>query len=548
MKRITFIIVTVLALIGCAFLLIQNCSTEYPNLYRAELLMQSRPNSALKILQNIPEPEKLKGKEQALYALLYTQAKYKNGIPVKNDSLIQFAEKYYSISRDSIRKAWTYFYLAQTYENMQEPKKALIYFQKADIASKDYENNKFLHLLNFYWGKLLQKQKPYDESIDKFNKAIYYAKLEKDTTYLILSLGELGWTYIWKHNYKKAQDYIKEGLSLIDSSKKELLRPWLMQYLVTSYYVEGEFESALTYSNKYLKSKSTKSIPYAIWTTKGDIFMKLHQYDSAKYYFEKNLRYSTPYEKANYHRMWSKYEEGVGNHSKALEHQKLYATYLDTIYKTKINENLTELQKRYDYTVIKNENNELKLDKQSIFIWKLCISLIIIAFVGCSIYYYERNKHIKSQALHSKNKLMQQLQIMVQEHKMALQETQRMREMLLQSSEVYQKIESVGNMTQKNKATDATQIQLSKIEMEKLTVALDYCFNNFTKRLQKDFPTLTQDDLVICCLIKVKANTSDIIFLLNTNKTAYKKRKSRIKHDKIKLGEETSLNEFILQY
>ena len=64
-------------------------------LYQAENCMEEFPDSALSLLQHISHPEDLKGKAQADYALLYSQACDKNQISITNDSLIRIAVRYY---------------------------------------------------------------------------------------------------------------------------------------------------------------------------------------------------------------------------------------------------------------------------------------------------------------------------------------------------------------------------------------------------------------------------------------------------------------------
>lgn len=53
--------------------------------------MTEHADSALHILQKFNNPQHLYGENAALYALLMTQAQYKNYIPVENDSLIHIA-------------------------------------------------------------------------------------------------------------------------------------------------------------------------------------------------------------------------------------------------------------------------------------------------------------------------------------------------------------------------------------------------------------------------------------------------------------------------
>ena len=78
-------------------------------LARAESLMQARPDSALRTLQQLRRPQWLMGENEALYALLMTQACYKNGLPVANDSLIRIATRHYATAADPLRYAWSLF-------------------------------------------------------------------------------------------------------------------------------------------------------------------------------------------------------------------------------------------------------------------------------------------------------------------------------------------------------------------------------------------------------------------------------------------------------
>ena len=58
---------------------------------RIEMCMESLPDTALYLLKSIPHTEKLRGKLQADYALLLTQAMDQNYVKFTSDSLIALA-------------------------------------------------------------------------------------------------------------------------------------------------------------------------------------------------------------------------------------------------------------------------------------------------------------------------------------------------------------------------------------------------------------------------------------------------------------------------
>ena len=90
-------------------------------LTEAEALMYTSPDSALQMLEAIPHPERLTGREQADYALLLTQARSRCRITANSDSLIRIATDYYQHSDNHARKAKAFLYLGDVYMDMQGP-------------------------------------------------------------------------------------------------------------------------------------------------------------------------------------------------------------------------------------------------------------------------------------------------------------------------------------------------------------------------------------------------------------------------------------------
>ena len=105
-RKITNTITIVISL-----LLLTGCKTaNSEQLAIAEKIMFSKPDSALKILQNIDTTTITTAKEQALYALLTTQAQDKNNINTTDHSLIEQAVNYYKDNQDKKRKMLSYYY------------------------------------------------------------------------------------------------------------------------------------------------------------------------------------------------------------------------------------------------------------------------------------------------------------------------------------------------------------------------------------------------------------------------------------------------------
>ena len=89
------------------------CRRHYPvadKLQQAENIMFTSPASALQMLEAIPHPERLTGREQAYYALLLTQARHRCNVIATSESLIQIAVNYFDNqgNKPMSAKAWLY--------------------------------------------------------------------------------------------------------------------------------------------------------------------------------------------------------------------------------------------------------------------------------------------------------------------------------------------------------------------------------------------------------------------------------------------------------
>ena len=128
MNRAFYMLLFTFSLYGCNVEMSQKVNET---LYQAENCMEEFPDSALSLLQHISHPEDLKGKAQADYALLYSQACDKNRISITNDSLIRIAVRYYKDKDEDLNAAKSYFYLGCVYRNANQDAMAIEAYLKA---------------------------------------------------------------------------------------------------------------------------------------------------------------------------------------------------------------------------------------------------------------------------------------------------------------------------------------------------------------------------------------------------------------------------------
>lgn len=70
---------------------------------------------------------------------------------------------------------------------------------------------------------------------------------------------------------------------------------------------------------------------------------------------------------------------------------------------------------------------------------------------------------------------------------------------------------------------------LEVLQWEEVFAAINLLYNNFTERLQKDIPSLTESEIQICCLIKLRLSIPDMATVFAISSTSVSKKKLRLK-------------------
>ena len=181
-------------------------------LYQAENCMEEFPDSALSLLQHISHPEDLKGKAQADYALLYSQACDKNRISITNDSLIRIAVRYYKDKDEDLNAAKSYFYLGCVYRNANQDAMAIEAYLKALDKMPKGKPHKLWMQIYFNLGERYRYQNLYGGSMEMFQKCLGASKELKDSSLLFFPYREIARTYLFEDKNDSALIYYQKAL------------------------------------------------------------------------------------------------------------------------------------------------------------------------------------------------------------------------------------------------------------------------------------------------------------------------------------------------
>lgn len=555
MKKAGLFILFVLILLIALFMF-RSSPEVRDELLSAEKLMSASPDSSLQILQSM-DAKHLHGEDNALYALLLTQAKFKNHIPVKSDSLINIAVEYYKVGKDSLRKAQSYFYKGRIEANTNNLQKALIFYQRASEAAISTDNYELLKLVYNYWGLLLRKQSLYDDALIKLEKSLDYTKLNNDTTGCIFVLKDIGAVYLLVGNLELASLNYERALSLAKLIKNEKLISDLYNNLSVLYMERGKYDSAMSYVDKSILLTSDSIALLSRLSLKGEIFFQEQKYDSARYYFEKGEKYNDILSRAAFCRIMSKLEEKFGNYKEALAYRNQFVLLKDSIENKERENDLAELQKKYDYSLIENENNRLELEKMTRNVIILCIVVVLIAVIWIYSYRYKKVRREKDELVKAgkeqlsqvMKKLSEQVDEMDEYQQKTKTELGELKRKVLKSNEAIKKIDLLNNMDTNQRIKNKEEMALTPKELENLLEVVNACYDGFARRLVERFSKLTDENLYFCCLLRMKAPLEIASILLNVSEDTLTKRKYRLKKGQIDLPVEySSLDDFLSEF
>ena len=374
-KYAGLIISIIISLISCTHN--KNYPTAFqPELAKAEAMMYRYPDSALHILQGIQPDIPSENEQYATWALLMTQAQYKNQIE-QSDSLINIAYSYFTKHDNAQRKALALYYKGILRHESHHAEDALSFYLEAATEIEKTNDYQLGFLINSEVGLMYLYRKLNDYAMEYFEKAHHNAELSDNQTYIAFSFIYIARAFSQKKQYNKAIEYYEKAIKIGQVNNYPTILASAMNETSFLFLKTGENKKALQYAKDCIKIKKTDQRIFSL----GDTYRYLKMYDSA--YFYLNQACLSP----NIHTARSAYQalyyisQEEKDYKKAVEYSNKLWFYQDSIGKTDRNKALIEMQEKYDQQKIINENNLSQIKKDRI-IRNVLIALIILSFIN----------------------------------------------------------------------------------------------------------------------------------------------------------------------
>lgn len=359
----------------------------------AELCMNNNPEQAYRLLDSIDSRTIRNRALQARYALLYTEAQYKNYIDETNDSLIMIAVRYYSIRNDYLNRFRSYYSLGCIYSESGR-------FTDAAVALTEAE--RFVDCVDEYRAGLLYSQLGhiYSNTYDNSRAEKYYrncvecyknAGKEVHKQYAIYDLAAC---LIEQQLFDDADSLFREVQKWAINNDRRLYSNCLVSRLSCSLY-SNSTDSAYVLINQYL---SLFGEPYDDMPTIG-LFafyhIKMKDYDKAHFYLEKAWNSSlSASDSINLYYLNSLLAESENLAMDALAYHRNYTSLQNETLRKILYLPVLGAQKDYFQTLTEFESLK-NIHNKTVF--SLCIVISVLIIIIVLIYHHYQRKRMEEQ-------------------------------------------------------------------------------------------------------------------------------------------------------
>lgn len=516
----------------------------------ADSLMELYPDSTLLYLQSL-NISGFSESDEVYYGLLLTQATDKNFLPLLPcDSLVEAALNYYD-EGDGLLRAKALLYKSRIQQSMKMPQEAMENcFEGLKELGDSPKELRLKRMLYEDLGGIYQEQNIEDKALEMFKLSYRCDSLLNDEKLLKYSIANMGWQYVILGNEEFAKEYLHKALQMALGQKDSSFVSDIYKQLSINC---GNIDSAFVNLRLAQCYQTDRTDSAGLYLSLGDLFLELHELDSAELYLKRVLN-SSDFDRqilASY--SLSELEKERGNYEQAFNYRSFYGEHIDSVVSLHKMPEIERLAYKYEseLEMIKERartNDIIQYAVSSALILLLLFLLIIqrihrrrkIARLMYESHIAGLNEQIALQQAgieRSKKDLIQlrltqqhnekEIAQKEQEIRKMIDEKEKLRNWFFMKTPIYKKIEALKN--QKIVTSKEAQVLLQSDQVI-LKTTLFEIYGEYVKYLQSTFLQLTEEDYIYLCLKLCDLDDQTIAYCYgNSSKQIVVQRRWRLK-------------------
>ena len=549
MKKLLYLFVTTCVLL-CACSRTDNTAV----LRQADDVIYGNADSAMKLLSQIKNPERLPFEEKMLYGWLRTFAHNVRGASMAEDSLILPAFNYFVSGRDTVKMLNSYvlkskylYWLKKHTESMAVLDSGIV----EAIACRD--TYLMVSMLAEQAYRYVYVEKDYKKAIEAHLRAIAIREDEGLCYSLGIAMGLLG--------NDSASYYMDRSIELV-TQKKDTARlvHYLRNYAQLLSYKGQDYEKAIRVSKRLQSFPSDKVNDAMITLVLTECYLKIGELDSAQYYLDRGKAEVGHFKKFLTTENMIAYYQGLIDYTR-------YGTFdfLDVMrYNDSIHNALYALQstiQRKDESKesLSNANLMLTVERQEAQL-TLLFCVLVLVLVGGGAFFYIRGRRNRLIEAEERIETLNRLLVEATKGDRGQEETpatevkdgQFFRKILLQQLGIIRLVATQPTSQNQELPRRISGITNHELPVESLLVwedlypVIDRIYDGFYTKMNQRFGSVLIDkEQQLCCLLCAEFSTKEISVVTQQSIPTIYQRKTNIRK-KLGMGEKEDIVEFVL--
>lgn len=525
---------------------------------RSETLLESNPDSAYAILENIELPDKLNERQFARWCMLYSRAADKLFKDMLYAEQLNRALDWYKSHGTAEQQAWIGLYLGRSYmEDKLFIPATNAYSEALDLAKEKHLYNVAGYICSYmadlytYTGQRSEERRKYEEA------AAFFKKANNARSYAF-ALRDISITWVFEDSVSLALGLMLKADSIVTGMNDSVGIASIANGLGNIYEHLDQIDKAKSY---FFRSLAYDTINKAsTYMALSHMFLNNGLLDSARFYLEKtgstsrNLYFYSD-------RLYTNYmiEEEDNNPLEALQYLEQYCEAKDSLYDVQMQVDIIDAEKRHDSLVVIRQNQKLYS-----IIYLLSGLILFVSLTSVLFYLYKDRQRLdkinkQQQLLDEKEQLLAKLENEIKqkgiidistnkEEDMQIREkmVQAKKEILilkcekLQYSLLFQELIERTNNKKKYGQT------LSEQDWELLKEQIDSACPNWQVAVQ-DVETLKKTEIETCYLSFLNISIKSEAMLLGINPDSANKRRLRTRQALKLTNSKMGICEFIIK-
>ena len=540
-----------------SFILLLSCSHHNDAerlLSQAQAVMEASPDSAAMHLDSILMPEKFLKKDKYMeYLVTKVQAKYKNYDNIKEDTSIFETKAYFdkkvqqpiANSQSSKYQMYAHLYSACVYDERGEYENAMRDYKTAFTLAENMHDSLYMWRINNYIGDVFSQLSYFEDELKIYKESV---NLVKDIDKKAKSFANIASRYCVLFNNDSAQFYIKQAIAFAEQTNDDNVLSQIYQNAHVVYSECGEYELARKYLNMSFEKNSDPQQENLYNLNYFYLYLGECDINSAKKYLNKlkviyknidNLQIKTSICDA-----LATYYSSINMVDSALYYQKDVAYIINDINKQNMQQNVYEVQKKYDYELQRNIYQS-KLNKRLLLIICILIVLLLVLIISFIIITNSkrREKDLSKQVddLNGEKKDYDKFKYEIKE---SLNNSLKERFKIIKEVNVFER----NNRTKQNvkEIKEYAYGSPYKTAFEASVDVIESSYSDITSFIKKTFPELNETEYKVCVLSVVPISVDDIACIIELGVDSVGKARTNIRK-KLKMeNKRASFSEYIL--